>query len=124
MRELGPLRWGVIGVYSLSVAVLLFLVSSWESFGSLLYVLAIGLWAISPVAALLIFRREGVAPAIGAIAIGLVGLYLYWRAFFGPDMDPQSALVLIILPLYQWLAAAVMVLAWFLFSAIVKRAND
>ena len=99
-------------------------ISSWESFGSLLYVLAIGLWAISPVAALLIFRREGVATAIGAIAIGLVGLYLYWRAFFGPDMDPQSALVLIILPLYQWLAAAVMVIASVLFSAIVKRAND
>lgn len=124
MRELGLLRWGVIGVYSLSVAVLLFLVSSWETLGSLLYVLAIGLWAISPVAALVLFRRESVVIAIGAIVIGLVGLYLYWRAFFGPDMDPQSALVLIILPLYQWIAAAVVVIASFLFSAIVKRAND
>ena len=62
-------------------------------------------WMVLPVAGLAIAQPLGSITSGGAILIGLGALYLYWRAFFGPDIDPQSGLVYIFLPVYQMLAS-------------------
>lgn len=105
LKALSPLRRAIIAGYALACLVLLATTGSWESAGSFLFGVPLFFWMILPIVGLAIAQPLGPVTAGGALFLGLGGLYLYWRAFFGPDIDPQSGLAYIILPVYQMLAS-------------------
>ncbi|QIG53853.1 hypothetical protein G6N82_06525 [Altererythrobacter sp. BO-6] len=111
LKALSPLRRAIIAGYALACLGFLVSTGSWDGMGTLLFAVPLFFWMILPVTGLALAQPLGQITAIGAVVIGLGGLYLYWRAFFGPDMDPQSALAYIVLPVYQMLASLPVIIA-------------
>ncbi|MDN3646511.1 hypothetical protein QWY75_09910 [Pontixanthobacter aestiaquae] len=110
MAALGPLRWSIITVYSLGCALLLIATGSIDEVFGVFFGLVVCVWMIAPIAMLALKREGGALTAIGAVLLGAVGFYMYWRAFYGPDVDALSGLAYVILPIYQCVAAAGVVL--------------
>lgn len=111
LKKLSPARRAIIAIYALACLALIVMTGSWDSAGTVLFAVLLFFWMILPVTGLAVAQPLGPITAIGAAVIGLGGLYLYWRAFFGPDMDPQSALAYIVLPVYQMLASLPVIIA-------------
>lgn len=105
LKNLSLVRRAIIAGYALACLALLFATGGWDGPGSLVFYVPLFFWMVLPVAGLAIAQPLGSVTSGGAILIGLGALYLYWRAFFGPDIDPQSGLVYIFLPVYQMLAS-------------------
>jgi hypothetical protein len=111
LKALSPLRRAIVSIYALACLALIVSTGSWDSTASVLFAIPLFFWMVLPVAGLAVAQPLGQITAIGAAVIGLGGLYLYWRAFFGPDMDPQSALAYVVLPVYQMLASLPVIIA-------------
>lgn len=111
LKALSPLRRAIIAGYAFACLAFIILTGSWDSAGAVLFAVPLFFWMVLPIVGLAIAQPLGPITAWGAIAIGLGGLYLYWRAFFGPDVDPQSALAYIVLPVYQMLASLPVIIA-------------
>jgi len=115
MSEFGQaLRLVVFGVYALFVAFVNLDTGSVDGFGSLIFGLAIFAWALSPVAALAFTRQSVLPKAIAAVLVAAWGDYQFYRNFYAIPLDPQSALVLLFIPLYQWFVVAPILLGLFL----------
>ena len=108
MRIKRGLHLAVCGSHAALVLALMIDIGSVD-WSSAIFAIVIYLWAVAPVVALAMIHRPGVTTAIGAALIGTWGVYLYWRAFYGPDIDPQSGLVFIFIPFYQLVGAAICV---------------
>jgi hypothetical protein len=88
-----------------------------------------GLWAAAPNLLLLWYAARRVACQVQSAAVlagsGLVvgfGGYVYYNGFVAHP-DPQSGLLLVFVPVYQWIAVAITLgLAWWL--ARRERMND
>ena len=106
MGGMTPLRWAIVGLYVALCAALMIDIGSFDNGDDILFGIGVFAWVIAPVVLLALLSRLGVITAIAAALLGTGALYLYWRAFYGPDIDPQSGLVFIILPLYQFAIAA------------------
>ncbi|WP_145916888.1 hypothetical protein [Erythrobacter sp. QSSC1-22B] len=105
-------------VYALAAVVLIFRAgepgdSAWWPSGILF-----GLWIASPVVTALWLAKfvNGIARKLDLAMIAAIagfGFYLQWRVMFIGPPDAQNALILLFVPLYQWMAVAVtFVLAW------------
>ncbi|RGP41416.1 hypothetical protein BPTFM16_01722 [Altererythrobacter insulae] len=105
LKNLSPLRRAILSGYALACFALLVTTGSWDGLGALVFYVPLFFWMVLPVAGLAIAQPLGPITAWGAVLIGLGALYLYWRAFFGPDIDAQSGLVYVFLPVYQMLAS-------------------
>ncbi len=105
LRNLSLLRRAIIAGYAIACLAFLFATASWDGPGLLVFYVPLFFWMVLPIVGLAIAQPLGSVTSGGAILIGLGALYLYWRAFFGPDIDPQSGLVYIFLHVYQMLAS-------------------
>ncbi|OBX18792.1 hypothetical protein A9995_09480 [Erythrobacter sp. QSSC1-22B] len=76
------------------------------------------MWIASPVVTALWLAKfvNGIARKLDLAMIAAIagfGFYLQWRVMFIGPPDAQNALILLFVPLYQWMAVAVtFVLAW------------
>ena len=103
------LRFILFAVYSIACAALLLDISGGDGWDGEPGDLILFAWMISPIGILTTWRKTGMFLTIGAGINALAGGYLYLRAFYGPDIDAQSGLVLIFLPVYQWIASGLLV---------------
>ena len=103
------LHLAVCGSYAAIMLALMMDIGTFD-WSTAIFAILIYLWTVTPIIGLALIQRLGITTAIGAALIGAWGIYQYWRAFYGPDIDPQSGLVFLILPFYQLAGAAVCVL--------------
>lgn len=87
------------------------------------------LWAVSPYALLWAAAARwtnGTGPAalvLGAsVAIGAFGLWIYYQGFYVAP-DPQSGLLFLFIPFWQWIGAGTAVTAAAIWSAAHQRAD-
>lgn len=124
IKALTPLRRAIIAGYAIACLTLLVATGSWDELQLLVFYVPLLFWMILPIVGLAIAQPLGPVTAWGAVAIGLGGLYLYWRAFFGPDMDPQSGLAYIVLPVYQMLASIPVIIIALIATKMKAKANE
>lgn len=118
MSGFSVLRSTAAAVYAVAVVVLIFRAGqpgdpAWWPSG-----LLFGLWIASPVVTALWLAKfvNGIARKLDLAMIAAIasfGFYLQWRVMIVDPPDAQSALILLFVPLYQWMAvAAAFALAW------------
>jgi hypothetical protein len=106
-------RMLILAAHVLASLILLATVATIDGIGGALFVGIVAIMMTLPIALLVLSHKLGWISLLAAVLLSLSGLYLYWRAFFGPDIDAQSGLMLIFVPLYQLLVAFVIVgLRW------------
>ena len=70
-------------------------------------------WCLAPIVVPLSAARRSWFMTIGMALLCAVSLYIYLRDMFGPGARSTSALIFLFLPIYQWVAVAVLIgLAW------------
>lgn len=111
----------VVLVYAIACLILLAVVGSWDDVETIIFGVVVYVWMVSPVIGLAMLRLFPPVPAIGAAILGLLAMYMYWRGFFGPDMDAQSGLLFIFLPFCQWIVVGAVALVMLLLSEIPAK---
>ena len=119
MRAEWLLRLAICATYAAIILALMIDVGTIDDASMAIFAALFYVWAIAPVALLAVLRSLGITTAIGAILIGAVGVYYYWRALYGPDIDPQSGLILIFFPIYQFAG----VVACAVLAAVISSAS-
>ena len=111
-------------LYSLASAALLVHLTEWSGIGNALFAFVVLLWMAAPITVLaIVSARRPIQLAFGYV-LSVVAGYIYWRAFFGPDLDPQSPLILIFLPIAQWLGVLIIVLLGWLGRKAAARERE
>jgi len=110
-------RWSVLAAYVAGVGSIVFRAGNpTESFWRL-SALPFSLWMIAPIAVPLLLRIRHWLLTGGVAAMAVYGLYVYERDMFGPDVRSTSGLILIFLPIYQWVGTAVLIVV----AAVMSR---
>ena len=75
------------------------------------------LWMVAPVALPLLIRIRSWLLTAGVSLMAIYSIYVYERAMFGPDARSTSALIFVFLPIYQWVATAILIVV----AAMISR---
>lgn len=112
--------WAALG-WSVACALLLAWAADWSELWTLILTIPMLLWMIAPIAVLALAAREHVTALAALMVLMAISGHLYWRAFLAPDLDPQSGLIVLFLPLYQWIAVVVVITFLVVSGAIKSR---
>lgn len=111
----------IFAAYAIACFVLVVPSSAYDGVASLVFIALIYLWMLLPNALLCFANFSRPFLALGAVIVGGHALYVYWRAFYGPDPDPQSGLMLIFWPIYQLGFAGMFLLVGFGASKVFTK---
>ena len=79
------------------------------------------LWIVAPIAVPLLLRIRSWVLTGGLVLMAAYSVYVYEHDMFGPGARSTSALIFVFLPIYQWVAAAVLIVVA---SALSRKASQ
>lgn len=105
------LRLGVIAAYAAGVAWISVRTGSPADPWWWLTEIVFFAWIVAPITVPLLQPIRHWLLTGGVAAMAAYSLYSYEHDMFGPDTNSTSALIFVFLPLYQWVATAVLIVA-------------
>ncbi len=82
------------------------------------------LWCISPIFIPLVLARRSWLVSVGIALLAIVSLNQFIQNMFGEGVRSTSSLIFIFLPVYQWLAAAILLGIYFFMKSKTGQTDE